>query len=237
MIRKEGLYLGWRWSQASGAMAGRCSGEVTWYRQTRSGKEDDRGRRDTPARLRRLFSTKKKNKILSQFKIPAKPPQHGEVSKTYKKTYGTMADNHIYICIQFNISLPSQIHPPPPPPPLPLYSSTTTTTTTTATLLFYYYNHHHHHLLLLLPPQPPTVLLLPPPQPPTTTTLPNSTSTKTYYHCYSTTHLWCRGLGGRRGVGVGRGAPGTGRGWPRRSEARRGRPGSRREGRGGAAVG
>ena len=101
-------------------------------------------------------SLQKKNKILSQFKISAEPPLHGEVSKTYKKTYGTMADNHIYICIQFNISLPSHIHPPPPPPP-PLYSSTTTTTTTTTTYyyyhhnhLLYYYYHHHNHLLLLL---------------------------------------------------------------------------------------
>ena len=195
MIQKEGLYIGWRWSQPSGAVAGQCNGEATRCGQTRSSEEDDRGRRDTPARLDGS-SLQKKNKILSQFKILAEPPLHGEVSKTYKKTYGTMADNHIYICIQFNISLPSHIHPPPSPP-LSLYSSTTTTTTTTATLLFYYYNHHHHHLLLLLPPQPPTVLLLPPPQPPTTTTLPNSTSTKTYYHCYSTTRLWCRGLGGR----------------------------------------
>ena len=100
-------------------------------------------------------SLQKKNKILSQFKILAEPPLHGEVSKTCKKTYGTMADNHIYICIQFNISLPSHIHPPPPSPP-PLYSSTTTTTTTTTYYyyyhhnhLLYYYYHHHNHLLLL----------------------------------------------------------------------------------------
>ena len=181
-------------------MVGRCSGEATRCRQTRSGEEDDRGRRDTPARLRRLFSAKKRTKYYLSSKFWQNLPCTVRYPKPTKKTYGTMADNHIYICIQFNISLTSHIHPPPPPP---LYSSTTTTTTTTATLLFYYYNHHHHHLLLLLPPQPPTVLLLPPPQPPTTTTLPNSTSTKTYYHCYSTTHLGCRGLGGRRGIGVG----------------------------------
>ena len=48
-----------------------------------------------------VSSLQKKNKILSQFKISAEPPLHGEVSKTYKKTYGTMADNHIYICIGF----------------------------------------------------------------------------------------------------------------------------------------
>jgi hypothetical protein len=50
MIRKERLYLGWQWSQASGAVAGRCSGEAMRCRQARSGDEDDRG---TPARLRR----------------------------------------------------------------------------------------------------------------------------------------------------------------------------------------
>ena len=60
MIRKEGLYLGWRWSQASGAVAGRCSGEATRCRQTRSGEEYDRGHRDTPARLRRALLCKKK---------------------------------------------------------------------------------------------------------------------------------------------------------------------------------
>ena len=36
------LYLGWRCSQASGVVAGRCSGEATRCRQTRSGDEDDR---------------------------------------------------------------------------------------------------------------------------------------------------------------------------------------------------
>ena len=44
MIRKEGLYLRWWWSQASGAMEGRCSGEVTRCKQTDTGEEDDRGR-------------------------------------------------------------------------------------------------------------------------------------------------------------------------------------------------
>jgi len=60
MIRKEGLYLGWRWSQASGAVEGRCSGEATQCRQTRSGEEYDRGRRGTPARLRRALLCKKR---------------------------------------------------------------------------------------------------------------------------------------------------------------------------------
>ena len=146
-------------------------------------------------------SLQKKNKILSQFKISAEPPLHGEVSKTCKKNIrhdGRQPHIHMHSIQHINAKSHSS-------------------TTAAATLLFYYYNHHHHHLLLLLPPQPPNVLLLPPPQPPTTTTLPNSTSTKTYYHCNSTTHLWCRGLGGRQGIGVGRGAPGTGRGWPRRS--------------------
>jgi hypothetical protein len=60
MIRKEMLYLGWRCSQASGAMAGWCSGETTRCRRTRSGKEDDRGRQGTPAWLRRALLCKKR---------------------------------------------------------------------------------------------------------------------------------------------------------------------------------
>jgi hypothetical protein len=53
MIRKRGyLYLGWRWRQASGAVASRCSGEATQCRQDRGAGEDDRGGRGTPACLR-----------------------------------------------------------------------------------------------------------------------------------------------------------------------------------------
>jgi hypothetical protein len=48
MTRKQGLYLRWRWSQASGAVASRCSGEATRCRQTCNGEEDDRGRRVPP---------------------------------------------------------------------------------------------------------------------------------------------------------------------------------------------
>ena len=62
---KEGLYLGCRWSQASGVVASRCSGEATWCRQTRSGKEGDRGRRGTLALLRRALLCKKRNIKLS----------------------------------------------------------------------------------------------------------------------------------------------------------------------------
>ena len=155
-----------------------------------------RGRRSGSPRYSGSTTTallcKKKNKILSQFKISIEPPLHREVSKTCKKIYGTMADNHIYICIQFNISLPSHIHPPPPPPPL--YSSTTTTTTTTATLLFYYY-HHHHHLLLLIPPQPPTVLLL--------QLLLLYRTLLLLKHTTTATLLLTYGVGGWEGVGVG----------------------------------
>jgi len=37
-------------------------------------------------------------------KILTEPPLHGEVSKTCKKMYGTMADNHICICIGFTFN-------------------------------------------------------------------------------------------------------------------------------------
>jgi hypothetical protein len=69
MIWKEMLYLGWRCSQASGAVASWCSGEMTRCRQTRSGKEDNRGRQGTLARLRRALLCKKKtNEINWKFR-------------------------------------------------------------------------------------------------------------------------------------------------------------------------
>jgi hypothetical protein len=43
MVRKEGLYLGWWWSQASGVVASRYSGEAMRCRQPRAGEEDDQG--------------------------------------------------------------------------------------------------------------------------------------------------------------------------------------------------
>jgi len=46
MTQKQGLYLRWRWSQDSGAVASRCSGEATRCRQTSNGEEDDRVRED-----------------------------------------------------------------------------------------------------------------------------------------------------------------------------------------------
>ena len=96
MIRKEGLYLGWRWGQASGAVVGRCSGEATRCRQTCSGDEGDRGHRGTPAPLRWALLYKKRNIKLSIQNFGS-TPLHGEVSKTYKKTNDTMADMHIYM--------------------------------------------------------------------------------------------------------------------------------------------
>ena len=97
MIQKEGLYLGWRWSQASGAVAGQCSGEATRCRQTRSGEEGDQGHRGTPALLRQALLYKNETKYYHLKKNSAEPPLHGEVSKTCKKTNGTMTDMHIYI--------------------------------------------------------------------------------------------------------------------------------------------
>jgi predicted metallopeptidase len=78
MIQREGFYLGWRWSQASGAVVSRCSGEATRCRQIgdvgvlRLGSDG-------------LFSTKKET-LYCQFKILAAPPLHSEVSKTCKET-------------------------------------------------------------------------------------------------------------------------------------------------------
>ena len=74
MIRKEGLYLGWRWSQASGAVAGRCSGEATRCRQIGVLRLGSDG----------VFSAKKGTEYC-QLKISTAPPLHGEVSKTCKK--------------------------------------------------------------------------------------------------------------------------------------------------------
>ena len=92
MIPKEGLYLGWQRSQASGAMVGWCSGEATRCRQNRDADEDDRG---PSGPLHRALLLHKKAIGYCLFKISAAPPLHGEVPKTCKK-HVTKANNHIY---------------------------------------------------------------------------------------------------------------------------------------------
>jgi anaerobic glycerol-3-phosphate dehydrogenase len=112
MLRKERLYLGWRWSQASGAVAGRCSGEATRCRQTRNAQEDDRVAKNHQLASDGLFSAKQKN-IQDQFKILAAPLLHGDISTTCNKphttarwpttTYNdTMADNHKHTIFIFH---------------------------------------------------------------------------------------------------------------------------------------
>ena len=61
--RRRYLYLGCRWSQASGAVASRCSGEAKRCRQTRDDDEDDRGRRGSPAWPRQVLLLQKRQKI------------------------------------------------------------------------------------------------------------------------------------------------------------------------------
>ena len=157
MIRKEGLYLGWRWSQASGAMVGRCSGEAMRCRQTRSGEEDDRGRRDTPARLRRLFSAKKRTKyyLSSKFwqnlpctvRYPKPAEKHSARWPTTTYTYALNSTYHCQVtfihhhhCRRRHSTL--LLLQPPPPPPITTTTTTTTycTTTTTTTTTNYYYS-------------------------------------------------------------------------------------------------
>ena len=87
--KEEGLYLGWRWSQASGAVASQSSDEAMLCRQTRNADEENRGRR-VPSDV--LFSTKEETQYY-KLKISAEPPLYGEVSKTYKKKASTMADS------------------------------------------------------------------------------------------------------------------------------------------------
>ena len=64
---KEGLYLGCRWSQASGAVASWCSGEATRCRQTRNAEEDDRCSQGAPAPLRQFLHLHEKQIDLGQF--------------------------------------------------------------------------------------------------------------------------------------------------------------------------
>jgi hypothetical protein len=68
IIRKEGLYLRCQWSQASGAVEGRCSGEVTRCRQTWIGAWILRLGNDG------LFSANRRNKIPSIEKFDRTSP-------------------------------------------------------------------------------------------------------------------------------------------------------------------
>ena len=132
MIRKEGLYLGWRWSQASGAVAGWYSGEATRCWQTRSGEEGDRGRRGTLAPLRRALLCKKNIKLSIQnfgstsparrgFQNLQENQQHdGRHPHIYEQHDGRHAQDYIQPHIYNNVTTT---------PTTP----TTTTTTTTAT--------------------------------------------------------------------------------------------------------
>jgi hypothetical protein len=97
MIRK-----GCRWSQASGAMASRCSGEATRCRQTRNTEEDDR---HTLAPLQQTLLCKKKERkiILSIKNFGRTSPARGGFEYLQKTTArwptftydSSMADIHI----------------------------------------------------------------------------------------------------------------------------------------------
>jgi len=80
-IRKEGFYQWWRWSQASGVVVGRCSGEAMQCGQTYTGEEDN-----WVLLCSFLpFILSQKRRKYCELKILAAPPLHGEVSKTNKK--------------------------------------------------------------------------------------------------------------------------------------------------------
>jgi len=88
MIRKRGYsYLGWWWSQASGAVAKRrCAG--------RTAAPTKRIGVAYVLRVPSDGSCSAKEEILYyKLKILAEPPLYGEVSKTCKKKAGMMADN------------------------------------------------------------------------------------------------------------------------------------------------
>ena len=87
MIRKEGLYLRWRRSQASEAMVGRCSGEATWCRQTGTATR-------TPTRLRRALLYKNGTKYCHLKKFGRTSPARGGF-KNLQNNNGSMADIQI----------------------------------------------------------------------------------------------------------------------------------------------
>jgi hypothetical protein len=123
MIRKERLYLGWWWSQASGAVVGRCSGEVTRCRQTRSSEEDDRGLLCSFLPL----PSPAKVACTVRFPKPARNQRHDGRQSTYISTVQWPTTTYI-----FSINAEEYIQV------LPKFTTTTTpktpTTTTTSTL-------------------------------------------------------------------------------------------------------
>ena len=86
MVRKRAqLYLGWRWRQASGAVASRCSGESALCRQDRNGDEDDQGRRGAPGPFRQVLLCKRRKTSLKVENFGRTSPARGGFQNLQEK--------------------------------------------------------------------------------------------------------------------------------------------------------